>query len=169
MTSLPSMSGYASLPFSVEKLKGYLKASQDHHIHYGLGSKDPTPKSPETFDFKAIDCSGFVREAVLVATGGKLFLPDGSYIQNDYLGKTKWDGKPFKVSKYEYCGLRDGIVRIGFILPNPIGHVVLFHNGVTYESHGGVGPDSRPWNTPALRNIAKVYVLSAEEAVQTGA
>jgi hypothetical protein len=41
-----------------------------------------------------------------------------------------------------------------------IGHVWLVHNGFTFESHGGVGPNSRPFNTPILSHIVTdVYVL----------
>jgi len=65
---------------------------------------------------------------------------------------------------FDLAGMqRNGAVYIAFLSPNDtssgIGHVVLIHNGRTLESHGGVGPDSRPWNRTGWQAKATVYLL----------
>ena len=39
--------------------------------------------------------------------------------------------------------------------------VVLIHNAQTLESHGGVGPDSRPWTGAGWQAKAMVYQITA--------
>jgi len=55
-------------------------------------------------------------------------------------------------------------VRIAFLSPSDtssrIGHVVLIQNGRTLESHGGAGPDSRPWNGESWQAVTRVYELT---------
>jgi hypothetical protein len=59
----------------------------------------------------------------------------------------------------------DDIVRIAFLqpqdVPSHIGHVALLYNGQTIESHGGLGPDSRPWTGTGWQARTHVYVLTA--------
>ena len=54
-------------------------------------------------------------------------------------------------------------MRIAFLAPQDapsrIGHVVLVHNGKTLESHGGVGPNARPWTGTGWQAKASVYLL----------
>jgi hypothetical protein len=60
-------------------------------------------------------------------------------------------------------GAQDGGIRIAFLAPanspHGIGHVVLLHNAMTLESHGGVGPDSRAWTGTDWQASAVLYVL----------
>jgi hypothetical protein len=54
-------------------------------------------------------------------------------------------------------------VRIAFLRPQDVsshvGHVVLLSGGHTLESHGGVGPDSRPWTGQGWQSKTFVYLL----------
>ncbi len=128
-------------------------------VIYGLGAKVTPPGAKPGSGFTKVDCSGFVREALRRATnlGGKF--RDGSVVQHDW----------FRARDFEQVALndwaaKDGRVRIAFLRPadspHKIGHVVLLHNGMTLESHGGVGPDVRPWTRQGWQGKAKVYVLS---------
>jgi hypothetical protein len=58
----------------------------------------------------------------------------------------------------------DDLVRIAFLRPQDtasrIGHVLLVHAGVSMESHGGTGPDSRPWTGTGWQAKTFVYVLA---------
>lgn len=60
--------------------------------------------------------------------------------------------------------LNDDVVRIAFLRPQDspqrIGHVVLISRGKTLESHGGVGPNTRPWDGLDWQAKAFVYVLA---------
>ncbi len=153
------LKGFNKLSIDPQMLIDYTNLCIKAHITYKLGGKDPTPKTPEPpLDFSEIDCSGFVREAVMYATHDKVLLPDGSWNQWDYCKRLK-----FKESKFEYTGLNDGLVRICFKIANgagDIGHVWLTHNGQSLESHGGKGVDRRVWDHPTLKKICQhVYVL----------
>lgn len=154
------MEGFASFPFDRAKLKKYVVDCQAAGVKYDFGGKDPTPKSAYPIDYKGIDCSGWARVVVNLCTGGKLMLTDGSVNQNGQLSKLKFEDKPVKVSSHDALKLKDNRVRIAFWDPTPshAGHVWLVLNGVTYESHGGKGPDTRDWSS--LPVASKVYVLS---------
>ncbi|WP_395735916.1 hypothetical protein [Prosthecobacter sp.] len=113
---------------------------------YGLGSK-AHPINAEPSKIKAIDCSGLVRYLVYNASKDHSF-PDGSWTQMDYLTKKKFR----KVDYKHKASLNDSWLRIAFIKKSGShpGHVWLIHNGKTIESHGGKGPDRRPWNASVL-------------------
>ena len=144
-----------------DALAGYLRACEARGVGYTLGAKaddhgrDLLQNPPR---YGAIDCSGWVRAAVGVATGGTLILPDGSVCQNEWCGR-----QGLKRSDREALSLRDGRTRIAFIRPStahPVGHVFLARDGRTLESYGGHGPGSRPVTTPVLsRETTDVYVL----------
>ncbi|MDQ2799719.1 MAG: hypothetical protein M3Y13_08770 [Armatimonadota bacterium] len=157
---LPPTEGYPwhSLPLDPERLTRYLGTCMAQGVGYELGAKadDLTAVPP---DYHNIDCSGWVRAAVAVATDGKVILPDGSVVQNDWCA-----AQGLKRSEYAACRLADGLTRIAFIRASgfhPIGHVYLVRNGRTLESWGGHGPGSRPVTTPVLRaETTDVYVLA---------
>jgi hypothetical protein len=150
---------------NVSRLTAYLARCELLGIGYGLGAKahNLTANPP---DYADIDCSGWVRAAVAVATFGKTILPDGSVTQHDWC-----DRVGLKVSSRAALLLPDGLTRIGFIVPTPahnIGHVFLCRNLKTLESWGGHGPGSRSVLSPISLGILQqatsaVYVLGGKE------
>ena len=166
-----SVAGFASVALDVGKLLDALRACEARGVSYGLGSKAPEHTSgPYVFDypptFNAVDCSGWIRWAIYHATGGALLIPDGSANQNDWAGQQglKHYGPDNAHVMYQSVGgNKDNYLRVAFCRANPtepIGHVWLLFNGFTMESSGGVGPHSRPFDTPVLeRIITDLYVL----------
>jgi len=143
------------LSIDVGTLTGLLLLCRQAGVGYGLGSKAPTLSAVPGRGFHAIDCSGFVRWALYQA--GHCILPDGSVNQHDWI-----KGNGFKQSDVASGELLDGAVRIAFLSPvdgGGVGHVVLIHNGKTFESHGHYGPDRRPWTGDAWQGRCAVYVL----------
>src|SRR5262249_19536344 len=94
------------------------------------------------------------------ATTPMVPFPDGSVVQHDWVA-----AHHYKKTSVASGKLADGMVRIAFLAPGAtssgIGHVVLIHNGRTLESHGGVGPHSRPWNGEGWQGATTVYELTA--------
>ncbi len=147
-----------SAPVDPEKLRQYLAVCMARGIGYKLGAKaDDLAGEPPDYDH--IDCSGWVRAAVAVASGGQTTLPDGSVNQNDWCAASG-----LKRSTFAACRLQDGLTRIAFIRPtlkHAIGHVYLARNGRTLESWGGHGPGSRLVTTHVLSaETTDVYVLA---------
>ena len=139
-----------SAPLDPERLRRYLATCYACGVGYELGAKagDLLAVPP---DYHNIDCSGWARAAIAVATNGRTILPDGSVCQNDWCAE-----HGLKRSDYPSCRLLDGLTRIAFIRASwrhTVGHVYLVQNGRTLESYGGHGPGSRP---------VGVHVLSAE-------
>lgn len=132
-------------------------------VGYGLGAKivPVDTQAPGSGGFTKVDCSGFVRSALRRAAPHppRLQFPDGSVVQHDWV-RTRGFAKVTVADGRN----TDGVVRIAFLRPQDsptnIGHVVLIHNGRTFESHGGVGPDSRPWTGTAWQAKTSVYVLT---------
>jgi len=147
-----------SLPLDPERLSRYLGTCLAHGVGYELGGKAHDLRAIPP-DYHAIDCSGWVRAAVAVATEGKVTMPDGSVVQNDWCVS-----RGLKRSDFAGACLRDGLTRIGFIRAggfHPVGHVYLVQNGRTLESFGGHGPGSRPVTTHVLSaETTDVYVLA---------
>jgi hypothetical protein len=150
--------GAMVLAFDIQKALDFLHACEtsDPRVRYKLGGKCGPGQVPGR-DFQAIDCSGFVREAVRRATNLGNKFPDGSVVQHDWVKARGFDsGETSEGSK------QDGTVRIAFLSPGavgPIGHVTLVWDGKTLESHGGVGPDSRPWTNTGWQAATAMYVL----------
>lgn len=146
--------------FNVSAALAFLDACENSipRVGYRLGAKIP-PSGVPGRDFTVVDCSGFVREAVRRSTDLGDMFPDGSVVQHDWVIK-----QGFELSSVRSGEVSDGAVRIAFLAPTAtrkIGHVVLIYNGSTIESHGGVGPDSRPWNGQAWQAETSVYLFSA--------
>lgn len=150
----------ATLAIDVAKAKAFLAAcmTSNPRVTYGLGAKIKAGQVPGK-DFKAVDCSGFVRETIRRSTSLGGAFPDGSVVQHDWI-----KAKGFEKVDRATGGSSDGLVRIAFLSPKDaksgIGHVVLLHGGKTLESHGGVGPNTRPWSGSGWQAKASVYVLS---------
>jgi hypothetical protein len=149
------------MPLDIAVAQGFLTACMTSHprVAYGLGSKVPFFKARPGVDFAKVDCSGFVREAIREATMPLVPFPDGSVVQHDWI-----IAQHYKKTTVSSGKLTDGRVRIAFLSPTDtssgIGHVVLIHNGLTLESHGGVGPDSRPWNGESWQAVTTIYELT---------
>jgi hypothetical protein len=131
-------------------------------VGYGLGAKIvPVDTAVPGRDFTKVDCSGFVRAALLrAAVHPPLDFPDGSVVQHDWV-----ESHGFAEVDVAAGQNTDGIVRIAFLrpqdAPSHIGHVALLYAGQTIESHGGLGPDSRPWTGTGWQALTQVYVLTA--------
>ena len=147
-----------SLPLDPERLSRYLGTCLAQGVGYELGGKAHDLRAIPP-DYHVIDCSGWVRAAVAVATEGRVTMPDGSVVQNDWCVS-----RGLKRSDFAGACLRDGLTRIGFIRAggfHPVGHVYLVQNGRTLESFGGHGPGSRPVTTHVLSaETTDVYVLA---------
>jgi hypothetical protein len=149
------------MPLAIIKVRAFLDAcmTSNPRVRYGLGAKAPFHGAEPGTDFQRIDCSGFVREAIRLATDPMVKFPDGSVVQQDWV----------RDRGYRPCTIDDGTkkddkVRIAFLSPGAtssgIGHVVLLWKGMTLESHGGTGPDTRPWNGAAWQGKCKLYELT---------
>lgn len=149
----------ATMAIDWSKVQNFLQACRTAGVGYALGAKVPDDNSVPGTDFTSVDCSGFVRAALRRSTDPPVPFPDGSVVQQDwvkaqgYASGTIADGM-----------LADGKVRIAFLNPQDspqgIGHVVLVCNGLTAESHGGVGPDARPFDGTGWQAKANVYLLT---------
>lgn len=152
----------ATLAIDRAAAHAFLEACTTSHprVGYGLGAKiSPHGAVPGT-DFRAVDCSGFVRELIWRATAPHSNFKDGSVVQHEWVRS-----QGFQRATVQDGALRDGRVRIAFLPPDKspkkIGHVALVHNGMTLESHGGLGPDARPWTGRDWQASTAVYVLDA--------
>jgi len=149
------------IPLDISVAQAFLDGctSAVPRVTYGLGAKVPFHGAVPGKDFKKVDCSGFVREAIWRATSPHQSFPDGSVVQHDWIRD-----HGFERSTPDAALQQDGVVRIAFLRPQDspqhIGHVVLVHDARTLESHGGVGPDSRPWTKTGWQAKAIVYVLT---------
>ena len=150
---------YASFDIDRELFLRVFHNLLSQHVGYGFGSK-AKPLDVDSNDFHGtegnrIDCSGATRY-ILNKCG--LLIPDGSVNQYDWL-----KAKGFKPTKQ--FGDKDGRIRMPFLrpgdTPSGIGHVVFTYMGMTYESHGGRGIDSRPWGSASWMKKCKGFVIDA--------
>jgi hypothetical protein len=156
---LPEAFATATVDFAIDKALTFLEECENSRprVTYGLGKKIKPGQVPGR-DFTQVDCSGFAREAVRRSTNLGSGFPDGSVVQHDWVRK-----KGFAPDTVASGSAQDSAVRIAFLSPHAtssgIGHVVLIYNGRTLESHGGVGPDSRPWTGGSWQAKTSVFVL----------
>jgi subtilisin family serine protease len=149
--------------FDLARAKAFLEACRTSHprVTYGLGMKVPFHGAIPGRDFTQVDCSGFVREAIRLATNPSAPFPDGSVVQHDWVR-----AHGFEKSTVAAGAASDGAIRIAFLRPQDaashVGHVVLIADGRTLESHSHVGPDSRKWDGQGWQAKAFVYVLARE-------
>ena len=156
---------WPSLPLDRNVLIACVARCRRTGVGYRLGAKAGAATAEpgeETHGFAHIDCSGFVGWTLAQSTAGHFtaLLNRGSVEQHDWL-----EAHGFKRSSPPACCLRDGTVRVAFLSPadgGGIGHVLLVTGGETIESHGGLGPDRRAWDTTAHPWMGKcaVYVLA---------
>jgi hypothetical protein len=150
-----------TIPVDLSQAQAFFLDACTHsapRVTYGLGAKVPFHGAIPGRGFRAVDCSGFVREVIWQSTTPHKSFPDGSVVQHDWIRD-----HGFERSTREAALRQDGVIRIAFLRPQDspsrIGHVVLVHNAKTLESHGGVGPDSRPWKNTGWQAKSFVYVL----------
>lgn len=145
----------ATVDFNTAVMDAFLAActSSTPRVGYKLGAKIRPGQVPGR-DFTAVDCSGFVREIMRRCTVVGTQFPDGSVVQHDWVRARGF--APADEAK-------SGIVYLAFLspadTPSRIGHVVVVRNGRTVESHGGVGPNSRPWDRSGWQKKARLYVV----------
>ena len=146
-------------PISMSKLLTLHAQVERHGVTYGLGAKAHSLHD-EPGDFSAIDCSGYTRWLLFKASGGNLTIPDGSQNQRAWAEQGGLKKVAYKDAA-AYIGEKGQRLFICFIKPftngcGNVGHVWLLTNtdgdamAETIESHGGHGPNSRPWNTGVL-------------------
>lgn len=160
-----SLAPFPSMPIDTARLFQYTDACVKARVDYGPhpGYK-ASPVGQWPVRFRHIDCSGFVRAAILYATHGKTLMPDGSWNQNDWLEKQGfkyWEGTHYNT----LCALHDGHVRVCLHRAGEggekWGHIWIVVNGASMESHGGRGPGTRPYDTPTLKRIVNdIYVVA---------
>ncbi|WP_208827111.1 chitosanase [Bradyrhizobium neotropicale] len=154
-----------TLKLDMGRVRAFLKAcvTSSPRVTYGLGKKVPFLGAVPGRDFTKVDCSGFVREALRLATTPPVAFPDGSVNQHDWVRN-----HGFAKSTVSAALQSDGLVRIAFLRqqdsPSHIGHVVLIAGARTIESHGGIGPDSRAWTGAGWQARTFVYVLAPDAA-----
>jgi len=147
-------------PVSLEALLE-LYEHMKKRVKYVYGAK-ASSLSMDSHDITGIDCSGWTRYALAKATGGQLVLPDGSQVQLAWA-----ENSLHKLDKYSdvlYAKDDPNRLFIAFLRVTPnrkIGHVWLVHQGMTLESHGGVGVDSRPWDSLALKSCTDCFEVPA--------
>jgi hypothetical protein len=160
MSLIPPSPEFAwpTMPIDIELLLRVHDNAEAPGNQYGLGAKVPLDTDSTDMPGLAVDCSGYVRWLIYKATKGTVVMPDGSWIQHEWIRD-----RGFKKSSVDAANLRDGAVRIAFLSPQDgggIGHVALILNDSTLESHGGTGPDSRPWTGERWQARCSVYVLT---------
>lgn len=123
------------------------------NIKYDLGAKAKFTTPIEKIKF--IDCSGFIRWNIYHATENHIQIPDGSWIQRDWLLKqSSIPGSVIhRVNDYDTVNKDSDKLYIATMNPmgKKAGHIWFVNDGFTMESWGGSGPDERLWNTPILR------------------
>lgn len=151
-----------------DKLKGLL--AELHGWHYLLGAKiSPLSQQSPTVTGTAengskgffVDCSGFVLWALYHLTGGT-FSRDPEDVNSADLHAII-AGVGFVPVPPAAGHIEDGALRIWFLTPeqgNGIGHVLLTCEGMTYESHGSKGPDSRAWGSQPWMGTMQGYELT---------
>ncbi len=170
-----ALAGHRILAYDWDAARAYVMHQKARGVRYELGCKvntqvsnlaDPDPHfvDEQGQSVLRVDCSGIQRGMMAVATPSHVHLPDGSWEQDAWCAAQGLKVSAMDPSGYlDVCANTDGHTRMCFIHPNEnesIGHVFLVRNRVTLESHGGCGPDSRPFDTHVLAvNTCKVYVL----------
>lgn len=144
-------------------LEALVEACRAAGVRYGVGKKVPEHGAVPGTGFGEVDASGFVREAIWRATDPHQPFPDGAVVQREHV-----ESKGYRYGMHADGLLRDGAVRIAFLrpedAPDGIGHVALVHDAKTFESHGGTGPDSRPWTDTGWQAKTLVFVLTPPPA-----
>ena len=101
------------MPIDVKQAQAFLTACETStpRVAYGLGEKVPFFQAKPGVDFREVDCSGFVREAIREATNPMVPFPDGSVVQHDWVRS-----KGYRSSTVEAGKAKDGKVRDRFLV-----------------------------------------------------
>ena len=168
----------------VQKFLGDCKNS-DPRVTYEMGGKVPGSANiagaqagihaVPGVDFKTLDCSGFVGEAISRSfVGATLYdFPWGKNVasatdQHTWVQKSGFYSVPNIPEGANVAeGLKkDGLVRIAFLAKKAWpkepddAHVALIYNAETLESHFHVGPDTRTWDCKSWQAYCHVYALT---------
>jgi hypothetical protein len=75
------------IAIDINKALAFLQACETSNprVTYGLGAKVPTLEAVPGRDFKKVDCSGFVKEAIRRSTQPTAAFPDGSVVQHEWV------------------------------------------------------------------------------------
>lgn len=158
---LPASAAFAwpRLPVDIALLKTLSDRTVQPGNQYEFGGKVDLDADSAEVRAEGVDCSGYVRWLIHRATNGAVTMPDGSWVQHEWVQEAG-----FKPSTIASAQLLDGYLRIAFMSPRRgggIGHVALILDGQTMESHGGAGPNRRKWAGTGWQAKTKVYVLAA--------
>lgn len=155
MPKLPASEAFAWPTYEIDlkKLLADFTAIVKGGSSYLLGGKYTSKVAPK--DVNRIDCSGLVRY-LLIRRG--VDIVDGSQMQREWAIR-----EGLKESDPKSAKAKDGVLRLA-VLPTTssrkVGHVVLILDGQTIESHGGVGPNRRPWTGNGWQGQCRVFVLT---------
>lgn len=164
---------------NLQKLEDVFSQLDIRGVAYGLGAKAPSLDCQPS-RIRRIDCSGWVRYGLFQATNGQLTIPDGSWNQREWCEEMTRRGAIRQIANYADTNryITNKRLFIAFIKPftngcGKVGHVWFVSqydadsDADTMESHGGVGINSRPWNTRTLRNqVFSVYELPTIEGAR---
>lgn len=147
------------MKFDIQKLVQVFEHMKNR-VAYGMNHKAPK-MTCDSSEIDSIDCSGFVRYALYKSSIDDGFsMPDGSVQIHAWcaslgLGKIDYKNLIYTVNDNKR-------LFIAFLEPHNghAGHVWFVFKGKTMESHGGVGVDSRSWDTPILfNNVSACYEI----------
>jgi len=151
---------WPTLDMELSKLQALTQSMEDAGWTYGFGAKVNSISAQAAsvgVGGRKVDCSGFTRWAIFHACTG-LLVPDGSANFHSWCIATG-----FKPSTPDAMLLKDGAIRVAFLAPGDtpsgIGHVLFAANALTYESHGGKGPDSRAVDFSLHPFMARMHVF----------
>ena len=168
-TTPPTLS--ITVPDVHGKLLAILSAMQGRNVRYSPDGETPGWK-PKSLAMQAnefvgrnidtgdegpfVDCSGYSGYCLWHLTGGGCVQAGGSVQQHEWCV-----GSGFEPAPAGDGHKLDGALRIAFLPPigRHAGHVLLIVDGMTFESHGGVGPASRPWGSEPFMGGMRLYRL----------
>lgn len=154
---------YTTLNIDVMELRRIHKVASGV-TKYKLGAKPGLTTAAPVY----ADCSGYV--GWLLSKAGYTDVADRELF-NRLGGRGTWHLYDFfnqqglKKSDPLAATRHDNILRVavglaGWVGIGKIGHIVLIYNGVTIESSGGKGANSRPWTGKGWQSFYKVFVVS---------
>ena len=141
-----------------------LEARHNHmagRVTYELGAKSPS-LGCDTSRIRTIDCSGYTRDQIYAATGGKVIIPEGSQAQRDWC-ESQGLHRLAHYSDVAYAAQDASRLFIAFLSPHPgeewPRHVWLIRSGTSRESCGSRGVCSRTWDNSNLVSSPACYEL----------
>jgi hypothetical protein len=116
------------------------------------------PLDCDSSALSGLDCSGWTQYGFAKSTGPMVEVPEGSVDQHDWCDEHGLK-RLAHYSDVQYAAKDPSRLFWCFIEPHgdKPGHTFFVRAGMTMESHGGVGIDSRPWDCSALRGAVAAY------------